>query len=123
MPSLIYTGTGKRRKAHRKPGWREAEAKHRKHLKSLGIDPDAKPKKKEFVPYKPSLNPLYEQSLAHREKYKSASDHTAPSDATAKKPSQKYTGTLITGIATMHKSNAVPVINKKQATEISNMRR
>ena len=34
-----------------------------------------------------------------------------------------YTGTLIKGIATMHKSNAVPIINEKQAVEISQMRR
>jgi hypothetical protein len=33
-----------------------------------------------------------------------------------------YTGTLITGIATMHKSNAVPVMRgTDQATEISRM--
>ena len=41
----------------------------------------------------------------------------------AKKQPQKYTGTLIKGIATMHKSNAVPVINDEQAREISQMRR
>ena len=41
----------------------------------------------------------------------------------AKKQPQKYTGTLIKGIATMHKSNAVPVINDEQAKEISSMRR
>jgi hypothetical protein len=40
-----------------------------------------------------------------------------------KKESPKYTGTLIKGIATMHKSNAVPVINDEQAIEISKMRR
>jgi hypothetical protein len=40
-----------------------------------------------------------------------------------KKESQKYTGTLIKGIATMHKSNAVPVIDQQQAIDISNMRR
>lgn len=34
-----------------------------------------------------------------------------------------YTGTLIKGIATMHKSNAVPIINSEQAVEISQMRR
>jgi hypothetical protein len=39
------------------------------------------------------------------------------------KPSNEYTGTYITGIATMHKSNAVPVTNKQQAIDISNMRR
>jgi len=30
---------------------------------------------------------------------------------------------LIKGIATMHKSNAVPVLNDEQAIEISKMRR
>ena len=40
----------------------------------------------------------------------------------AKKPNE-YTGTLIKGIATMHKSNAVPVINQDQMEEISRMRR
>jgi hypothetical protein len=38
-----------------------------------------------------------------------------------KKESPRYTGTLIKGIATMHKSNAVPVINQKEATEIARM--
>ena len=36
---------------------------------------------------------------------------------------KEYTGSLVTGIATMHKSNAVPVINQEQATDIANMRR
>ena len=39
------------------------------------------------------------------------------------KPEKIYTGTLIKGIATMHKSNAVPVIDQKQMEEISRMRR
>ena len=34
-----------------------------------------------------------------------------------------YTGTLIKGIATMHKSNAVPVIDEQQMKDISSMRR
>ena len=34
-----------------------------------------------------------------------------------------YTGDLVTGVATMHKSNAVPVINKSQATDLATMRR
>ena len=40
-----------------------------------------------------------------------------------KREENTYTGTLITGIATMHKSNSVPVINKTQAEEIARMRR
>ena len=42
---------------------------------------------------------------------------------TFKKEPQKYTGTLVTGIAQMHKSNAVPVINKQQAIDVAKMRR
>jgi hypothetical protein len=34
-----------------------------------------------------------------------------------------YTGTKVIGIATMHKSNAVPVFNNQEAVEISSMRR
>ena len=40
-----------------------------------------------------------------------------------KKESPKYTGTLVKGIATMHKSNAVPVINQQEAEDIAKMRR
>lgn len=34
-----------------------------------------------------------------------------------------YTGTLVKGIATMHKSNAVPIISEEQAHEVARMRR
>jgi hypothetical protein len=40
-----------------------------------------------------------------------------------KRDENKYTGTLIIGIATMHKSNSVPIINQNQAEEIARMRR
>ncbi len=36
---------------------------------------------------------------------------------------QQYTGTLVRGISTMHKSNAVPVINEEQMKDIARMRR
>ena len=42
---------------------------------------------------------------------------------TGRKESMKYTGTLVKGIATMHKSNAVPVIDEEQMKDISRMRR
>lgn len=50
-------------------------------------------------------------------------DMSGMQNACARKAPQQYTGTLIKGIATMHKSNAVPVINDEQAKEISSMRR
>lgn len=42
----------------------------------------------------------------------------------AVKPADKvYTGTAMLGVATMHKSNAVPVFSAEDAIEISKMRR
>jgi hypothetical protein len=39
------------------------------------------------------------------------------------KPAKVYTGTMVKGIATMHKSNAVPVFSNEEAIDISKMRR
>ena len=39
------------------------------------------------------------------------------------KPVKQYTGTKIVGIATMHKSNAVPVFSNEEAEDIAKMRR
>ena len=72
--------------------------------------------------YKPTLKgtpmPKYEISN-HREKYPSGDGI----GTTYARKENVYTGTLVTGIATMHKSNAVPVINQQQAEEIARMRR
>jgi len=38
-------------------------------------------------------------------------------------PAKIYTGTKVKGIATMHKSNAVPVFSDEEAIDISRMRR
>ena len=43
-------------------------------------------------------------------------------NATLKEP-KVYTGTKVKGIATMHKSNAVPVFSDEEAQDISKMRR
>ena len=44
-------------------------------------------------------------------------------DPCTKPPEKVYTGTNIVGIATMHKSNAVPVFSDEEAVDISKMRR
>lgn len=41
----------------------------------------------------------------------------------ARVESMQYTGTLVKGIGTMHKSNAVPVINEEEMKDIARMRR
>ncbi len=43
--------------------------------------------------------------------------------ATARRENIKYTGELLLGIGTMHKSNMVPIFNTEQATQIAAMRR
>jgi len=40
-----------------------------------------------------------------------------------KVPDKVYTGTMIKGIGTMHKSNAVPVFSNEEAEDIAKMRR
>jgi len=35
----------------------------------------------------------------------------------------QYTGTLVKGIGTMHKSNAVPIIDEEQMKDLARMRR
>jgi hypothetical protein len=57
-----------------------------------------------------------------RETQKIRSLDTGLAPATKTEP-QKYTGDKILGIATMHKSNAVPVFTDEQAKDISSMRR
>jgi hypothetical protein len=42
---------------------------------------------------------------------------------TTKAVSKQYTGSAIVGIATLHKSNAVPVFSQQDAIDISHMRR
>ena len=43
--------------------------------------------------------------------------------STAKSDRPVYTGTLVKGIGTMHKSNAVPVIDEQQMKDLASMRR
>ena len=60
--------------------------------------------------------------LAEFNQYPSRSDFTGYSHGNGdKQETKKYTGDFVIGIATMHKSNAVPVTNPKYATEISEM--
>ena len=121
--AIIYTNY-KRSKQNKKPGWKQREAEYQKHLKSLGIDSSTKKKRKaKFVPLQQKESIHARQSREHREKYPSADLTSASIHATAKKERQEYTGTLIKGIATMHKSNAVPVIDAQQAKDISAMGR
>lgn len=72
---------------------------------------------------KPTFNTLRMTSKPYRRETPKIESLPFTGDACYKMPDKVYTGTLIKGIATMHKSNAVPIINEQEATDISRMRR
>jgi|SRR5210317_1215487 hypothetical protein len=79
-----------------------------------------------YKKFKPTWKPFVsENRVVRRDEgvvYKSA-DMFERNGNTERKEPQKYTGTLIKGIATMHKSNAIPVTNEEQAKDLASMRR
>lgn len=84
-----------------------------------------------FTKLQPDSNWRVKHDADHREKYPSlmeeqmkAGTFNKTSDDMRKKEPMMYTGDLIQGIATMHKSNAVPVMKgTDQAKDIARMRR
>lgn len=105
--TVFHTNTKPRKKKPRGKGWQ-----NKVYYQKM--------KKPEFTEYVAPQN--FYRSADHRDKYPSV-DSFGSADACSKKEPMKYTGTLIKGIATMHKSNAVPVIDQQQAEDISRMRR
>ncbi len=108
--------------------WRERN----KFLKSMGLPTDTF---EQFLDYvhgkkvrgpKTAIEPLPRSKPVYRETERIPSlpmSTEGMQNACAKREPNRYTGTLIKGIGTMHKSNAVPVINDEQARDISSMRR
>jgi|SRR6056300_1489726 len=108
MGSLRYDPTGRKRKNH---------AANRVKKKAV-----------EFKPITIEVSSLDKLRAQQAVQYKSLMEEymesgNYPKSDTSKKETMKYTGTLVKGIATMHKSNAVPVISQQEAEDISKMRR
>jgi len=76
--------------------------------------------RKSFKPYK--ANTTWRDNI-DKQTYPSLPMSPIDNGSGRKKESMKYTGTLVKGIATMHKSNAVPVIDEQHAKDIARMRR
>jgi hypothetical protein len=89
--------------------------------KKWGIEADEKKRARAMAA--PSLNSTYSLKIPEG---RNTTAHIKSVDtggnATLKAP-KVYTGTMVKGIATMHKSNAVPVFSDEQAVDISRMRR
>ena len=81
-------------------------------------------KKKKLHPSEQgTLDPNYLSLPPHRQNAVKYPSKPMGDGVATKKETTQYTGTLIKGIATMHKSNAIPIIDEKQAREVSKMRR
>ena len=92
------------------------EKKRREFDKLLSTRSKSNRKDDEFVEYKPPET--YRRTTPH---YPSAG-LLVGNGTTSRTERKEYTGDLIVGIATMHKSNAVPIMRgTKQAEEISQM--
>ena len=98
----------KRRKMKRKPGWNKALSEHEKFLKKMGIEDRPKSNFRTDIPdYKTRETSPTSNSIGNG----------------VKKNINTYTGDQIIGISAMHKSNLVPVTNKKNAIDMAKMRR
>lgn len=122
-PSLSLSGKKKGRHKFRNAEEarksRELDASWKELQKKWEVDADAKKRKRAMA-----AEPLtYKLSApVGRTTTRDLPSRVTPGGSTA--PVHKvYTGTKVLGIATMHKSNAVPVFAAEEAVEISKMRR
>ena len=112
MGSLRYGPTGKRRKNH---AANPVKRKSPRTFKPMKIDP---------IRAKAAMEAAERREQEKKEFLERLSK--MKSDITAKKESMQYTGERkLVGIATMHKSNAVPIFesDKEHAKDIAKMRR
>lgn len=98
----------KKRKPNKK--MLEAQARHEKWLESIGVKDRTLLKGVDHVNLREGL-------------YENAKLTNGIAGNGSKKDAKVYTGDYIKGIATMHKSNAIPITNGEQAIEVSQMRR
>ena len=104
----------KRKKPFRKAGWQKAQAEHDKWLMDRGVHPSQLKKKTKNAGIKAPNYKEHSRALP-------TSDYTGPIVGKSK---QQYTGERkLVGIATMHKSNMVPVNKNTKGSDYATMRR
>ena len=140
LPSYYTTTSTKKRKQKKKSkSLIAAEKEHEKFLKRMGVGSRSSvgSEQRSSKPQVTGSSPVEsanKRSVGKSRKpphlgcgdqrfESSRSDQVFYDPSMAKKKEKVYTGTEIMGIAQMHKSNAVPVRNKKSAEEVAKMRR
>ena len=124
-PSLSLNGRKKGkvkfRNAEEAQRARELDASWKELLKRQGIELEEKKRKRAMSAE--SLTSVYSLKIPEG---RNTTAHIKSIDtggnATLAAP-KVYTGTMVKGIATMHKSNAVPIFSDEQAIDIARMRR
>lgn len=123
-PWLSTTGKKKGKQkfasAEHKRQAEQADADWKDLQKRWGVEADDKKRKRALAA--PSLAGHYSLSIPEGRSTAHIKSVDTGGNATLK-PAKQYTGTKVKGIATMHKSNAVPVFSDEEAIDISRMRR
>ena len=121
-PSLSLTGKRrgkvKFRNAEEAQRARELDESWRELLKRQGVEAEEKKRAKALKA--PTLT--YKLSAPPGRETQKINSLSTPGGSTAA-VHKVYTGDQVLGIATLHKSNAVPVFSQEEAVEISRMRR
>lgn len=132
LMSHAYTTTSTRKRKSKLTSGKYSQycmdwLEHKKQCKRLGIKAKTMD---EYILYrqgklKPELRGVVNDMLTTKTHRREAPKYDSGYGVgvTFARKENTYTGTLIKGIATMHKSNAVPVINEEQAHEVARMRR
>ena len=143
MPAYFTTTRTSRKSKKRKQKKKSkpliaAEKEHEKFLKRMGVGSrsSAGIEQRSSKPWVTGSSPVEsanKRSVAQPgsasglgpegRKFESCHSDQFYNSSMAKKEEKVYTGTEIIGIAQMHKSNAVPIRDKKSAEEVAKMRR
>ena len=100
---------------------REQEESWKELQKRWGVE--AEEKKRSRAMSAPSLSSSYSLKIPEGRNTTAHLKSVDTGGNASLKPAKVYTGTKVKGIATMHKSNAVPVFSDEEAIDISKMRR
>jgi hypothetical protein len=110
----MTTTSTRKRKTKRTPGWQKAQAEHDAWLRKMGVHPNQlKTKEKSSGTSIPDYS-------ENRSAIPTSDRVTA---IAGKRKAQEYSGDYITGLATMHKSNTVPVGRGSDPKIYAQMRR
>ena len=124
-PWLSTTGKRKGKKkfasAEAKRKSEQLDKEWKKLLKRQGVELEEKKRKRAMSA--DSLTSVYSLKIPEGRNTTSHIKSVDTGGNATLAPAKVYTGTKVKGIATMHKSNAVPVFSDEQAVDIARMRR